>query len=94
MIELVSGLSVVGLATIVCALSEVPPSVESSVIQYGALGLCGFMVWFLCGYIKRKEEIHAEERKETAKYLSRVATLLGERKCLAGDRETLNPESQ
>jgi len=90
MIETTLSLGAVGSAMSVVALGTVEVPVPGTEwMQFGALGLCGFMVFFLCSYLKAKEQSHSEERKELARYLSRLCTLLGERKCLVNDRERL-----
>ena len=92
--DYILGLSTVGLSTLICLLSDIQPQPNpASYVQYGALGLCGFMVWFLCDHIKTKEKLHHEERKENAKYLNRIAKLLGDRPCLCDDRDVLDPQN-
>jgi len=87
------GLSTVGLSSFICFLADAQPTTTpASYVQYGALGLCGFMVWFLCDHIKTKERIYSEERKEIAKYLNRIAKELGKRPCLKNIEEQLDPK--
>lgn len=67
---------------------------SGGLVEYGALGLCGFMVYFLCTHLTLKEKNHAEERKDIAKYMSRLSVMLGNRPCLLNDREHLDPENK
>jgi len=83
-------LSVVHLAGITCFFAEIMPETG---IQYGALGLCAFMVYFLCSYITKKEEVYAKERAEITKYLHRLSVILGDRPCLLNDRKDLDSDS-
>jgi hypothetical protein len=88
MMELFYGFTAIFSAGVAMASAEA----GGGYVEYGALGLCAFMVYFLCNHLTQKEKNHAEDRKETAKYLSRLALLLGDRPCLAHDRNRLNPD--
>lgn len=81
--------SVVGLSAVTCFLGDIAPEVPpAGYIQYGALGLCGFMVYFLCNHIKEVHKNYSEERKEVAKQLSRIAVLLEDRPCLKDNKNS------
>jgi hypothetical protein len=89
MIEHVTGLTAVAAAGVAMATSET----GGGYVEYGALGLCAFMVYFLCNHLTLKEKNHSEERQATAKYMNRLAVMLGNRPCLMDEREELDPEN-
>ena len=91
--ETVIGTTAVGLATVVWVIGEVTPEPGNfSWIQFGAFGLCSYMVYFLCEHLKAKEKAHNAEREKFLLYLSRLAVILGNKPCLMKDREELNPQ--
>ena len=57
----------------IVALSSVS---ELEFVQYGALGLCGLVVWFLCKYLARLTQQHEVERKELVESLKQVTDML------------------
>lgn len=61
-----TGLKVLALAPIfgAAAIATAGQSAQSPVVEYGALGLCGAVVMFLCNYLKGLTKQHREERAE------------------------------
>lgn len=53
-----------GLGAVVSAMIAVIDPEASPIIQFGALGLCGFMVYFLCNHIKQMHKDHSKERQK------------------------------
>lgn len=93
MIEHFLGLSAVASAAIAMATAS-ENQTGGGYVEYGALGLCAFMVYFLCNHLTLKEKNHADERQKTAQYINRLSVILGNKPCLYSERENLDPEKK
>lgn len=58
--DFIYGFLAVGSAGVSIAAS----SIDVPVVEYGALGLCGYMVFFLCRYVKECHKDHKAEREQ------------------------------
>ena len=78
--DMVYGLLAVGSA----ALAITSATGNLPVVEYGALGMCGFMVYFLCKHITALHKDHQEERTQFTEAITELSTELKNRPCLLG----------
>lgn len=95
---ILAGTTPIGLTALLVAASDVQTG-SPNYLEYGAFGLCTFLVGWLCKYVydlkqeaKELQNFLLHLTEQNTKAFERWAALLAERPCLVGDKKQIQGE--